>query len=234
MALLAAYLEDIVKPTFDDFRRSHARNHAFLTALALYHSIDRARVDQKLGGIKLPKGVRLRNVWGEESMAFRLIDAAAHRFKHMKSDLEPYKPERWNPKPEYPGQKMPEVSIGYVLGTMGMVEFRATVADALEFVEGTLTNPPIASDQKPPKYKTSPKAGPSPDAMGKYIEEMVEPTYEDFRRNENSPRHAFLACVTTYHAIDRALSQKDMAELVTKWQDEVLRVPDDGYDRAPL
>lgn len=46
MSLLEEYLEDIVKPTFQDFRDSYARHHAFLTALALYHSIDRAHVDQ--------------------------------------------------------------------------------------------------------------------------------------------------------------------------------------------
>lgn len=153
-------------------------------------------------------------------MAFRLIDAAAHRFKHRESDLETYTPEQWNPKPRDASLTMPEVSIGYVLGTMGMVEFRATAAGALEFIEGTLKNPPIASDQKPPKYKPPLKSGPSPDAMAKYIEEMVDPTYEEFRRNENSPRHAFLACVAAFHAIDRAAGFQETAALIEKWHDE--------------
>jgi hypothetical protein len=32
----------------------------------------------------------------------------------------------------------------------------------------------------------------------------VEPTFKDFERNRDSVRHTFLACVTIYHAIDRA------------------------------
>jgi hypothetical protein len=41
-------------------------------------------------------------------------------------------------------------------------------------------------------------------ALTRYIEFIVEPTFEDFKRNPNSVRHAFLACVAVFHAIDRA------------------------------
>jgi hypothetical protein len=37
-----------------------------------------------------------------------------------------------------------------------------------------------------------------------YLDTIVEPTFEDFCRNPKSMRHAFLACVAAYHAIDRA------------------------------
>ena len=220
MTLLEEYLEEIVKPTFQDFRDDYARHHAFLLALALYHSIDRAHADQKRAGTKLPKGVRLRNVWGQESVAFQLIDAVAHRFKHGQSDLEAYLPKQWNPEPERPGQWVPKMSIGSVLEPMIMVQFRATAADALKFIEGTLTNPPVVSNQKPPKYKPPLKSGPSPDAMRKYIEEMVDPTFEEFGRNVNSPRHAFLACVAAFHAIDRAAESDETAALIEMWHNE--------------
>jgi len=35
-----------------------------------------------------------------------------------------------------------------------------------------------------------------------YIENIVKPTIEDFERNPTSVRHAFLACVATFHCID--------------------------------
>ena len=41
------------------------------------------------------------------------------------------------------------------------------------------------------------------DRLRTYLDEVVDPTFEDFRRNPRSIRHAFLACVATYHAIDR-------------------------------
>ena len=39
--------------------------------------------------------------------------------------------------------------------------------------------------------------------MGRYLEQIVDPTLDDFARNPTSVRHAFLACVAAYHAIDR-------------------------------
>jgi hypothetical protein len=38
--------------------------------------------------------------------------------------------------------------------------------------------------------------------MLRYLDEIVEPTIKDFEANRTSVRHAFLACVTTFHAID--------------------------------
>jgi hypothetical protein len=45
----------------------------------------------------------------------------------------------------------------------------------------------------------------------RYLELIVEPTFDDFRRNSNSVRHAFLACVAIYHAIDRASEEKGIS-----------------------
>ncbi len=39
--------------------------------------------------------------------------------------------------------------------------------------------------------------------LARYLEQIVEPTFEEFKKNPTSVRHAFLACVAIYHAIDR-------------------------------
>jgi hypothetical protein len=36
----------------------------------------------------------------------------------------------------------------------------------------------------------------------RYLDDIVEPTIEEFARNPLSIRHAFLACVATFHAVD--------------------------------
>jgi hypothetical protein len=53
-----------------------------------------------------------------------------------------------------------------------------------------------------------------------YIEQIVEPTFEDFRRNPQSVRHAYLACLVTYHAIDRATYPRPVGNLLNEWREE--------------
>jgi hypothetical protein len=38
--------------------------------------------------------------------------------------------------------------------------------------------------------------------LNRYMTEIVEPTISDFEANPTSVRHAFLACVVTFHSID--------------------------------
>jgi hypothetical protein len=38
--------------------------------------------------------------------------------------------------------------------------------------------------------------------LERYLDEIVDPTIKDFEQNPTSVRHAFLACVVTFHAID--------------------------------
>jgi hypothetical protein len=38
--------------------------------------------------------------------------------------------------------------------------------------------------------------------VNRYMTEIVEPTVNEFAANRTSRRHAFLACVVTYHSID--------------------------------
>lgn len=54
-------------------------------------------------------------------------------------------------------------------------------------------------------------------ALEEYIDLIVEPTFEDFRKNPGSTRHGFLACVA---AVDRAaqLMSKSSKTVRQKWR----------------
>jgi hypothetical protein len=55
--------------------------------------------------------------------------------------------------------------------------------------------------------------------MVRYIEEFVEPTIDDFQKNPTSVRHAFLAAVAVFHAIDYlAYPRKRPADLRQKFR----------------
>jgi len=60
--------------------------------------------------------------------------------------------------------------------------------------------------------------------LPRYLELIVDPTWDDFHKNRDSPRHAFLACVTIYHAIDRVAEAegKDASHLRQIWANECL------------
>jgi len=58
-------------------------------------------------------------------------------------------------------------------------------------------------------------------ALSRYIDSIVEPTFEDFQRNPHSQRHAFLACVTVAHSVDRLAGEKvKAATLRQQWKRE--------------
>lgn len=117
MSSLKTYLEEIVEPTFDDFRRDETRRRAFLCAVAAFHAVDRAAEDAN------KKSGNLRKDWGEESIAFKMIDILAHSFKHVKT-YDHQKPEQWNGL----------LSFGEVLARTPTVQFTSIIADALEFM----------------------------------------------------------------------------------------------------
>jgi hypothetical protein len=56
-------------------------------------------------------------------------------------------------------------------------------------------------------------------SLTEYLRLIVAPTVEEFRRNPMSLRHCYLACVATYHAIDRAaeVSKTRVANLRQLW-----------------
>ena len=53
-----------------------------------------------------------------------------------------------------------------------------------------------------------------------YLKLIVEPTVEEFRRNPSSIRHAYLACVATYHASDRAAYPRNPDGLQQEWREK--------------
>jgi len=59
--------------------------------------------------------------------------------------------------------------------------------------------------------------------LARYLETIVEPTFEDFKRNPLSQRHAFLACVAAYHAIDRATYPAKPSNLRKEWREKSLQ-----------
>jgi hypothetical protein len=77
---LMRYLKLIVEPTVDEFKKNPASvRHAYLAAVAIYHSIDRAAAS------KDKKVKHLREKWRADP-AFALMDIVAHDFKHIKAD----------------------------------------------------------------------------------------------------------------------------------------------------
>lgn len=44
-------------------------------------------------------------------------------------------------------------------------------------------------------------------SLARYLEVIVDPTFDDFHSNRSSVRHAYLACVAIFHAVDRAAEE---------------------------
>jgi hypothetical protein len=83
MKTLARYLDVIVDPTFDDFcANSGSFRHAYLASVAIFHAVDRAAEETGV------RSANLRQVWGRESLEFKLVDVLAHHFKHVQSSDE--------------------------------------------------------------------------------------------------------------------------------------------------
>lgn len=58
--------------------------------------------------------------------------------------------------------------------------------------------------------------------LARYLEVIVDPTYDDFYANSGSFRHAYLACVAIFHSVDRAAEENGVrsATLRQKWGKE--------------
>jgi hypothetical protein len=54
----------------------------------------------------------------------------------------------------------------------------------------------------------------------RYFDEIVEPTVSDFEDNPTSERHAFLACVATFHSVDYLAHPRKPASLRQKFADQ--------------
>ena len=55
--------------------------------------------------------------------------------------------------------------------------------------------------------------------LARYVEVIVDPTFDDFHDNRGSVRLAYLVCVAIFHAIDRAAEESGLrpAKLRQQW-----------------
>ena len=122
MNTLARYLELIVDPTFDEFHAKRDVRLAFLTSVAIYHSVDRVAEETRR------KPASLRQMWCKESLEFKLVDVIAHHLKHVRSSDERIPPDR------------PGLPIGRALGfndagdTLDVRNLYYVIRDAVRFV----------------------------------------------------------------------------------------------------
>lgn len=58
--------------------------------------------------------------------------------------------------------------------------------------------------------------------LARYLEVIVDPTFDEFYRDRSSLRLAYLSCVAIFHAVDRAAEEsgKRSASLRQKWGKE--------------
>jgi hypothetical protein len=71
------YFEQIVDPTIADFEANPTSvRHAFLAALAVFHSIDYLAPGRSAG---------LRSVFRKQCAEFAIVDRIAHAFKHVET-----------------------------------------------------------------------------------------------------------------------------------------------------
>lgn len=47
--------------------------------------------------------------------------------------------------------------------------------------------------------------------LARYLEVIVDPTYDDLCSNSHSFRHAYLTCVAIFHAVDRAAEENGVS-----------------------
>jgi hypothetical protein len=62
------------------------------------------------------------------------------------------------------------------------------------------------------------------DDLAEYLDLIVKPTFEEFKRNPISVRLAYLACVATYHAVDRAAYPGRPRAILERWRKQSLEL----------
>jgi hypothetical protein len=112
---LSEYLTRIVDPTFAEYQRNpHSARHAFLTCVAIFHSIDRVTHPKPSGN--------LRKQWRKQSIEFLVVDMFAHRLKHVRSNDETHV------------SNMPGVPLSYLVDSMDFHNLYFVTRDAIKFV----------------------------------------------------------------------------------------------------
>jgi hypothetical protein len=112
---LSDYLQIIVEPTFAEYQRHRASARlAFLTCVAIFHSIDRAAHPKPSGN--------LRKKWRAQSIEFWVVDMFAHRLKHVRSNDEKHVSAE------------PGLPASYLVDTMEFHHLYHAMRDAIKFV----------------------------------------------------------------------------------------------------
>ena len=52
--------------------------------------------------------------------------------------------------------------------------------------------------------------------LARYLQVIVDPTFDDFDCNRGSVRHAYLACVSIFHSVDRAAEESGKRPAVVR------------------
>jgi len=52
--------------------------------------------------------------------------------------------------------------------------------------------------------------------LARYLEIIVDPTFDEFHGNRGSVRHAYLVCVAIFHAVDRAAEESGKRPAVVR------------------
>jgi hypothetical protein len=112
---LSDYLTLFVEPTFVEYQKQpHSTRLAFLTCVAIFHSIDRA---------SHPKSsANLRKEWRRQSIDFWIVDIFAHRLKHVRSSDEKFV------------SRKPGLSVCHLVNNMDFHNFYYVMRDAIAFV----------------------------------------------------------------------------------------------------
>ena len=53
-------------------------------------------------------------------------------------------------------------------------------------------------------------------SLARYLEIIVDPTFDDFHGNRDAVRHAYLACVAIFHAVDRTAEESGKPRAVIR------------------
>jgi hypothetical protein len=66
---------------------------------------------------------------------------------------------------------------------------------------------------------------PNVKTLARYLEVIVDPTFDDFYSKPSSVRHAYLACVSIFHAVDRAAEENGTRRAILRqvWRKESLQ-----------
>jgi hypothetical protein len=82
---------------------------------------------------------------------------------------------------------------------------------------GSLAPRPRRCKSASPYFESTASGSEKMEDLRQYLTDFVEPAIADFERNPASVRHAFMACVVTFHAVDYLAHPRRPAPLRQEW-----------------